>query len=216
MRNPLPYFAVGGLLLLNACGSGGKSALNRSNVRPCSFAIGNRYSVAETKNIAFSGITGKAATNFSVPVNIYDDLGFRHPLIFLFTPNAVDAHAPSGALVRWDWEVTENGALLANSTAFSGASPIYWGAGSFPLDTTKPTFRISPTNGAPVFAVDVDFRAIRLYSDPSFIGLTQVAAVQDGFPVGTLATLHATDDGHILLLFSNGQLVTIDSNFCKL
>jgi flagellar hook protein FlgE len=144
-----------------------------------------------------------AAGNFSTVTTIYDGLGNRHDLTFIYrmtAPNTweyrvlaprreLDASAPNSSDLR---QVSTPGSLVFTSTGQLDS------AASTVTDINGLTW----TNGASqtIAAANVNFAGSVQFGQPSFL----FAAVQDGLSQGSFTGIAIDDQGNVFGRFSNG------------
>lgn len=167
--------------------------------------LGEEMIASATQNIRFSGnLDARAATDdtYIHPVNVFDSLGNKHPLRFVFTKTAT-ANA-------WDMEVHR---FNPATDAYEEIYPL--GAGPASLIFTESGQFVPPGTGGstiPEFTFDFDAGAEDVTINFDFNAATQVAFTsnviareQDGFAPGEMVSFSIESTGKVAGTYSNGM-----------
>jgi flagellar hook protein FlgE len=151
------------------------------------------------------GLSGPPSPVWNTSMNVYDSLGIKHEMNFKFTRTLVGTGAPANATGRWEWQVSENGVVLTDSTK-AGNNALFFDAQGGLIKKNLQQIAITPASGAAPFTITADFSTLtQLANTDSSV----TAFSQDGFPVGTLQTFSIGQDGLITGIFANGQSRTL-------
>jgi len=165
--------------------------------------LGEEMIASPTQTIRFSGnLDARSAVGdtYSHPVNVFDSLGNKHPLLFVFTKDP--------AVNLWTMRVQRFDAATANFVDIPGyaARLAFTNTGEF----------IAP-NGAggsdiPPFAFDFGAGAAEVTIGFDFSATTQVASSsnviareQDGFAPGEMVSFSIESTGKVAGTYSNGM-----------
>ncbi len=170
--------------------------------------IGQLSAVRETQNASYAGnfsASSVAADTWTSSIQIFDSLGAAHTIDAVFTnlqkpPLGVP---PAGAVASLDWSASEGGTALSDF-ASAGNTRLYFDStgnmitgGAIPATQT---LALTPSNGANVMSVALDFTKIS-----SLATDTQITPKdQDGFPPGSLSGFNIDSGGGITGIFTNG------------
>ncbi|NMA65515.1 MAG: flagellar hook protein FlgE [Clostridiaceae bacterium] len=149
---------------------------------------------------------GAGTTNidphFTVPVNVYDELGNEYKITVKFWKNFVDT---SGTSPETSWYYVVDGGNNSTTSAngyikFDSKGRIITNDTAFDV---RPTITLQPnaSTGADEFDFELNFEQLTMYSDDSSVKATRV----DGYPPGTLVTFSIGGDGIITGVYDNGR-----------
>lgn len=170
-------------------------------VAPITVTALNAAQVTTTANLSGNLSSTAAATDsWQTQFRVYDSLGGSHDIDIVFTNHQIPpiGTPPPGAVASWDWAATEGGVPIGSSTT---NEPLYFDSSGALLNTTSPQIiNVPSANGAPAFAVDLNFSGISQLDTASQVQMTD----QNGFPPGALAGFNIGVDGTIVGQFTNG------------
>lgn len=137
------------------------------------------------------------ASQYTVPINVYDNLGNEYKVNIAFRKTDVDP----GNSTTWTWSIPDGSGF----TSSSATGEIKFDAfGQIIEDTSAvPTITLTPddTTGTAAFDMKLDFTKLTMYSADSSIKPISI----DGYPTGSLVTFNVGSDGIITGVYSNGK-----------
>ncbi|HSV74338.1 MAG TPA: flagellar hook protein FlgE [Chthonomonadales bacterium] len=156
---------------------------------------------------AASSVVGQTDGSADVPwwttsSRVYDSLGVAHDIVFKFRRATLSDDAPPGAQGQWEWQALKSGAVLFDSNGTPEQDAVYFdnmgrlvGQASFPVTVPTQNGSVTP------LVLDIDVNELTQLASASDVR----AAMQDGYPVGTLQSFAIDPAGVILGIFSSGQ-----------
>jgi len=166
--------------------------------------LGEEMIASPTQNIRFSGnLDARAADEdtYSHPVNVFDSLGNKHPLLFVFTKTATDN--------EWNMEVQRFNAVteeFENIPGYAAARLIFTETGQFvapdgAAGSNIPEFEFDFGAGAEEVTINFDFNAATQVAFSSNV----IAREQDGFAPGEMVSFSIESTGKVAGTYSNGM-----------
>ena len=156
---------------------------------------------------AASSVVGQKDGSAEVPwwttsSRVYDSLGVAHDIVFKFRRATLGDDAPAGAQGQWEWQAIEGGAVLYDSNGTPEQDAAYFDSIGRLVGQTNFTVTIPTQNGSvSPMVIDLDIHQITQLAAASDVR----AAMQDGYPVGTLQSFNIDPAGVIVGIFSSGQ-----------
>jgi flagellar hook protein FlgE len=146
--------------------------------------------------------------HFTVPVNVYDELGNEYKLNVKYWKNYTDtSNAATGPVTSWYYVVDGGSNASTGSPGASGylqfdAQGKIIKSNVSPNDTT-PSITLTPngSTGADKFNFEINMEQLSMYADDSSVKATRV----DGYAPGTLVTFSIGGDGVITGVYDNGR-----------
>ena len=148
--------------------------------------------------------------HFTVPVNVYDQLGNEYKLTVKFWKNFTQG--PTGAgddtPIETSWYYVVEGGSNATATDSAAGFIKFDSNGKLIKDDItkfnfKPSIELTPSIsiGTEPFTFELNMEQLSMYADDSSVKTTRV----DGYPPGTLVTFSIGGDGIITGVYDNGR-----------
>jgi flagellar hook protein FlgE len=167
--------------------------------------VGQQSAVQQTSQISMAGnLKGTAAStdSWTTTVRVYDSLGGSHDITVKFknrqSPPA--GTAPAGATSSWDWEASEGGTLIGDSSSTGNQRLYFDGSGALLNPTALGTITVPASGASAAFDIGIDFSTITQLSSETSV---QVSS-QNGYPAGSLQGFSIGNDGTVIGIFTNG------------
>lgn len=165
--------------------------------------IGSLTATQATTKVTMTGNLSSeapATETWTQNVRVYDATGAKHDLTVKFSSRTAPVTGgPTGAASSWNWEVSENGTALADSTT-AGNAPLYFDANGKAI--APATLNSVPLNGSPI---SLDFGSVSSVASASQVTLRD----QNGYAPGSLESFSIGGDGKITGIFTNGMTRTL-------
>jgi flagellar hook protein FlgE len=150
------------------------------------------------------------APHFTVPINVYDELGNEYKINLKLWKNYVDTSNAdtTGPVTSW-YYIVDGGDGSSTGTDNPANGYIHFDSkgriiksATSPNETIKTvTITPDPSSGAQAFDVKLNLEQLSMYADDSSVKATRV----DGYPPGTLVTFSIGGDGIITGVYDNGR-----------
>ena len=148
--------------------------------------------------------------HFTVPINVYDELGNEYKINLKLWKNYVDTSNAdtTGPVTSW-YYIVDGGDGSSTGTDNPANGYIHFDSkgriiksATSPNETIKTvTITPDPSSGAQAFDVKLNLEQLSMYADDSSVKATRV----DGYPPGTLVTFSIGGDGIITGVYDNGR-----------
>ncbi len=148
--------------------------------------------------------------HFTVPINVYDQLGNEYKLTVKFWKNFTQGPASSGDTtpIETSWYYVVDGGSNAEASDSASGFIKFDAKGRLIKDEItdfnyKPTIELTPNIavGTEPFKFELNMEQLSMYADDSSVKSTRV----DGYPPGTLVTFSIGGDGIITGVYDNGR-----------
>jgi flagellar hook protein FlgE len=153
--------------------------------------------------------TDNIAPHYTVPINVYDELGNEYKLNLKLWKNFTQGPTSSGDTtpIETSWYYVVDGG--SNSTAEGARGFIKFDSTGKLITSDTANFNYKPTiiiqphleTGASSFEFELNMEQLSMYADDSSVKTTRV----DGYPPGTLVTFSIGGDGVITGVYDNGR-----------
>ncbi len=153
------------------------------------------------------------APHFTVPINVYDELGNEYKINLKLWKNYVDTSnaATTGPVTSWYYVVDGGTNASTSSTGstitangfinFDSKGRLIKSATGDNATIKSVTLTPDPSTGAKSFDISLNLEQLSMYADDSSVKTTRV----DGYAPGTLVTFSIGGDGIITGVYDNGR-----------